>query len=200
MRASSPHLIALGALGALIALILVGNYVHQTSGSLFGLGESPVVSVSLKGSDLPSGMTQCPISGRPQGETTQPYGAIDVWTVVFADGPGACNLPPSGRNAFSWVLEFDSETASVAGYKALVGSQQCTISHGCLDWGLGPNFNISCGTPQGPSQSGTGSCLGTWQRNAFVLTFVGHMDIDQAKKAILNMDARAQQIPSPGRQ
>jgi hypothetical protein len=194
-------LIVLGALGALIALILAGTYVYHTSGSLLGFGESPTERVSLKVSDLPPGMAQCPVSGRPQGKggATEPYGATDVWTTVYADGPDACNLPPSGRHAFTWVLEFESEIAAVAGYKAFVGSQDCTIAHGCVDWGLGQNFNISCGTPQGPSQSGTGSCLGTWRRNAFVLTFVGSMGIDEMKKAVLNMDARAQQIPVPGR-
>ena len=186
-------LIALGALGALIALTLAGIYVYHTSGSLLGFGESPAERVSLKGSDLPPGMAQCPISEHPQGKggATEPYGATDVWTTVYADGPNACNLPPSGRHAFSWVLEFESETAAVAGYKAFVGSQDCTTAHGCVAWGLGQNSNISCGTPQGSSQSGTGSCLGTWQRNAFVLTFEGSMGIDEAKRAILNMDARA---------
>jgi hypothetical protein len=195
-------LIGLGAIGALIALIFAGTYVYHTSGSLLGFGgESPAEKVSLKASDLPPGMTQCTSSGRPQGKggATEPYGAADEWTTYYADGPNACNLPPSGRHAFSWVLAYESGTAAVAGYKAFVGSQDCTVAHGCVDWGLGQNFNLSCGTPQGPSQSGTGGCLGTWQRNAFVLTFVGSMGIDEAKKAILNMDARAQQIPAPSR-
>jgi hypothetical protein len=189
-------LIALGALGALIALILAGTSVYYTTGSLLG-GESPAERVSLKGSDLPRGMAQCPISEHPQGKgaATEPYGATRVWTTVYADGANACNLPPSGRHAFTWVLEFKSETAAVAGYKAFVGSQDCTTAHGCVDWSLGQNSNISCGTPQGSSQSGTSSCLGTWQRNTFVLTFVGSMGIEEAKKAILNMDARAHQIP-----
>ncbi len=199
--APRPHLIALGALGALIALILAGNYVYHASGSLVGFGESPAARVSLKSSDLPPGMTLCPTSEHPQGKggATESYGATDVWTTVYADGPNACNLPPAGRHAFTWVLEFESETAAVAGYEAFVGSQDCTVAHGCVDWGLGPNSNISCGTPQVSSQSGTGSCLGTWQRNAFVLTFVGSMGMDEMKKAILNMDARAHQISAPSR-
>jgi hypothetical protein len=189
-------LIALGALGALIALILAGTYVYHTSGLLLGFGESPAERVSLKSSDLPPGMAQCPITEHPQGNrrATEPYGASDVWTTVYADGANACNLPPSGRHAFTWVLEFDSETAAVDGYKTFAGSVDCTTAHGCVDWGLGQNSKISCGTPQGSHQSGTGACLGTWQRNAFVLTFVGSMRIDEAKKAILAMDARAHQI------
>jgi hypothetical protein len=171
-------LAGLGGLGALIALILAGNYVYQTNGSL--LGESPAKSVSLKDGDLPPGMTRCTSAGRPQGKTgdTPPFGATDVWTVVYAD---ACNLPPSRRYAVSWVLEFPSQTAAVAGYKALVGSQDCTIAHGCMG-GLGQNSNVNCGT---------GGCLGTWQRSAFVLTFEGIMGIEDAKKAVLGMDARA---------
>ena len=194
-------LVALGALGALIALIIAGNYVYQTNGSLFGFGESPAGRVSLKSSDLPPGMTQCTSSGRPEGKggATEPYGAADVWTTVYADGPSACNLPPSGRHAFTWVLAYESESAAVGGYTAFVGSSDCTIAHGCVDWGLGQNSTLACGTPQGSSQSGTVSCLGTWQRNAFVLTFEGSMGLDEAKKAVLKMDARAQQIPAPGR-
>ena len=173
-------LIGLGALGALIALILAGTYVYQTSGSILGFGQSSAERVSLQGSDLPTGMTQCPVSGRPEGISgyTPPYGATDVWTTVYAD---ACNLPPSRRYAFSWVLEYSSETAAVAGYKAFVGSQPCTIAHGCVG-DLGQNSNVNCGT---------GGCLGTWQRNAFVLTFQGIMGIDEAKKAVLSMDGRA---------
>jgi hypothetical protein len=190
-------LIAFGAFGALIALILAGGYIYDTSGSLFGFGESPAVRVSLKGSDLPPGMARCPVSGRPHGERSFPFGATDVWTTVYADN---CNLPPSRRYAFSWVLEFPSETAAVGAYKAFVGSQDCTIAHGCLD-GLGQNSNVNCGTPQDSIQSGTAGCLGTWQRNAFMVTFQGIMrSIDEAKKAVLNMDARAHQIPAPGRQ
>jgi hypothetical protein len=186
-------LIGLGTLGALIALILAGTYVYQTSGSLLGFGESPAERVALQGSDLPRGMTRCTSAGWPQGKggDTPPYAAKDVWTAVYSD---ACNLPPSRRYAFSWVLEFENETAAVAGYKAFVGSQDCTIAHGCVDWGLGQNFNLNCGTPQGSSQSGNGSCLGTWQRNAFVLTFQGIMGIDEAKKAVLSMDARARTV------
>lgn len=189
---------ALGALGALIALILAGTYVYYTSGSVLG-GESLAERVSLNGSDLPPGMAQCPISEHPQGKggATEPYGATHAWTTVFADGPNACNLPPSGRHAFTWVLEFKSERDAVAGYKAFTRSDYCTIAHGCVDWGLGHNSKLHCGTPQGSSQPGTGACLGTWQTNAFVLTFVGSMGIDEAKKAILNMDARAH---SPQRQ
>ena len=186
-------LIALGALGALIALILAGNYVYQTNGSLFGA--SPAASVSLKGSDLPPGMTRCNVSGRPHGGYTPPYGATDVWTVVYAD---SCNLPPARRYAFSWVLQFESETAAVAAYKAFVGSQDCTIAHGCVG-GLGQNSTLACGPPQGSSQSGTGGCLGTWQRDAFLFTFQGIMGSDEGKKAVLSMDARAQQIPAPSR-
>jgi hypothetical protein len=184
------RLIALGALGVSIALILAGNYVYQTNGFL--IGESTAASVSLKGSDLPPGMTRCNVSGRPRGGYTPPYGATDVWTVVHAD---RCDLPPARRYAFSWVLEYPSETAAVAGFQAFVGSPDCTIAHVCVD-GLGPNSNVHCGIPQGPSQSGTGSCLGTWQRNVFVLT-VEIMGIDEAKKAVLNMDARAQQLAAP---
>ena len=187
-----PPLIALGALGALIALILAGNYLYETNGSLFG--ESPAKSVSLKDSDLPPGMTRCAVSGRPHGQSSYPYGATDVWTTVYADSPNACNLPPSGRNTFTWVLEFGSETAAVAGYKAFVGSSDCT-AHGCVEWGLGQYSNLSCGPPDS-SQSG---CLGTWQRNAFVLTFVGSMGLGEMKKAVQNMDARAHQIPAPSR-
>jgi hypothetical protein len=189
MRASPPHLIALGALGALIALILVGTYVYRTNGSLFG--ESPAKRVSLQDSDLPTGMSLCTSAGWTQGKGAIPFGANDVWTAVYAD---ACNLPPTHRYAFSWILEFGSETAAVVGYNAFVGSQHCTIAHGCVDWGLGQNFNLNCGTPQGSSQSGTGSCLGTWQRNAFVLTFQGIMGIEEAKKAVLSMDARARTV------
>jgi hypothetical protein len=169
-------LIGLGTLGALIALVLAGNYNYQTNGSL--IGESPANGVSLKDSDLPPGMTRCTSAGWPLGEGGRPYGAADVWTVVYAD---ACNVPPSRRYAFSWVLEFPSQTAAVAGYKAFVGSQDCTIAHECVG-GLGQNSNVNCGT---------GGCLGTWQRNAFVLTFQGIMGIDEAKKAVLSMDARA---------
>jgi hypothetical protein len=180
-------LIGPGAFGALTALILAGTYVYQTSGSLLGFGESPAERVSLQGSDLTPGMTRCTWAGWPQEKGERPYGATDVWTAVYAD---ACNLPPSRRYAFSWVLEFQSETAAVAGYTAFVGSQDCTIAYGCVG-GLGQNSNVNCGPPQGSSQSGNGSCLGTWQRNAFVLTFQGIMDIDEAKKALLSMDARA---------
>jgi hypothetical protein len=186
-------LIALGALGASIALVLAGNYVYQTNGALFG--ESPAASVSLKSGDLPPGMAHCSVSGRPQGGYTPPYGATDVWTVVYADSPNACNLPPARRYAFSWVLEFGSETAAVAGFQAFVGSSDCTIAHVCVD-GLGRNSNVHCGIAQHPSQPGAGGCLGTWQRNGFVLT-VEIMGIDEAKKAVLNMDARAQRIPAP---
>lgn len=168
----------MGALGALVGLIIAGKYVYQTNGSLLGLGESPAVRVSLQSTDLPPGMTRCPVSGRPQGGYLPPYGATDVWTVVYAD---SCNVPPSSRYAFSWVLEFPSETAAAAGYKAFVGSQDCTIAHGCVG-GLGQNSNVNCGP---------GGCLGTWQRNALMLTFDGIMNIDEAKKAVLNMDARA---------
>jgi hypothetical protein len=199
--ARRPPLIAVGSVGALIAVILVGAYVYHKSGSLPGFGESPVERVSLKSSDLPSGLTQCPVSGRPQdkGGATYPYGATDVWTTVYADGQSACNLPPSGRHAFTWVLAYETETASVAGYKAFVGSPDCTIAHGCVDWGLGQNSTLACVTLQGSSQSGTGSCLGTWQRNAFVVTFEGSMGIDEIKKAVRSMDARAHQIPAPSR-
>jgi hypothetical protein len=189
----------LGAFGALIALVLAGNDAYYTSGSLFGFGESPVVSVSLKASDLPPGMTRCIVSGRPHeiGGATQFDGRTDQWTVVYADSPNACNLPPSGRHVFSFVLEFKSETAAVAAYKAFVGSQDCTVAHGCVDWGLGQNSTLACGNPQGTGQSGTVSCLGTWQRNAFLLTFEGAMGIDEARKAVTDMDARAHRIPAP---
>jgi hypothetical protein len=180
-------LIGVGALGALVALILAGTYVYQTSGATLGFRESPAERISLQGSDLPPGMTRCPVSGQPGGKGAFPFGAADVWTTVYAD---ACNLPPSRRYAFSWVLEFGSEPAAVAGYKAFVGSQDCTIAHGCLG-GLGQNSDVSCGPPQGPSQSSDGSCLGTWQRNVFVLTFQGIMGMDEAKQALLSMDARA---------
>jgi hypothetical protein len=185
----------------MIGLILAGNYFYQSNGSLFGFGESTAERVSLKVSDLPPGMAQCTSSGRSQGigGATQPYGATDAWTTVYADGPSACNLPPSGRHAFTWVLAYESETAAVAGYKAFVGSSDCTVAHACVDWGLGQNSTLACGTPQNSSQSGTVSCLGTWQRNAFVLTFEGSMGHDEAKKAVLNMDARAQEISAPGR-
>jgi hypothetical protein len=176
----------------LVALILVGTYVYHTSGSLPRFGESPAERVSLKSTDLPPGLTQCPVSGRPQdkGGAAYPYGATDVWTTVYADGPSACNLPPSGRHVFTWVLEFDSEAAAVAGYRAFVGPAECTSAHGCVDWGLGQNSTLACGAAQGSS-----SCLGTWQRNAFVLTFEGSMGIDEMKKAVLDMDARAHEEP-----
>jgi hypothetical protein len=140
-------------------------------------------------------MTQCTSKGRPQGKggDTLQYGATDVWTAVYADD---CNVPPSRRYVFSWVLEFESEKAAVSGYAAFMGSQECTIEHGCVDWGLGQNADLNCGS----SQSGTVSCLGTWQRNAFMVTFQGIMgSIDEAKKAVVDMDARAGQIPAPGR-
>jgi hypothetical protein len=196
-----PPLIALCALGALIVLILAGTYVYYTKGSLIGFGESPAERVSLKGSDLPPGMAQCPISEHPQGKggATETYGATAAWTTVYADGANACNLPPSGRHALNWVLAYESETAAVAGYLVFVGSSDCTIAHGCVNWGLGQNSILACATPQGSSQSGTSSCLGTWQRNAFVVTFEGSMGIDEMKKAVLNMDARAHQIPVPSR-
>jgi hypothetical protein len=186
-----PHrlpLIAIGALGALITLILAGNHFYQTNGSLLGFGDSPAVRVSLQGNDLPPGMTRCPVSGRPHGGYTPPYGAIDGWTVIYAD---SCNLAPSSRYASSWVLEFPSAPAAAAAYKAFVGSQDCTIAHGCVG-GLGQNSNVNCGPPQGSDQTG---CLGTWQRNAFVLTFEGIMSIDEGKKALLKMDARALASP-----
>jgi hypothetical protein len=145
MRAPPPHLVALGVLGALIALILVGTSVYRTSGSLFG--ESPAKRVSLQDSDLPAGMALCTSAGWPQGKGAIPFGATDVWTAVYAD---ACNLPPSRRYAFSWVLKFESETAAVVGYRAFVGSQDCTVAHGCVDWGLWQNFNLNCGTPKAP--------------------------------------------------
>jgi hypothetical protein len=190
LSARPLHLIALGALGATIVLILVGNNVYYSSGSLFGLGESPVVRVSLTSSDLPPGMTRCPVSGRPYLGGPFSFGAIDVWTVVYAD---RCDLAPSRRHVFSSVLEFQSEAAAVTAFKSLVGSDDCTIAHGCLD-GLGQNSTVACGTSQGSSQSGTGSCLGSWQRNVFVLTFEGIMSTDGAKKAILSMDARAHML------
>jgi hypothetical protein len=188
-------LIALGALAALIALILVGAHNYDTTGSLLG-GESPAERVSVQGSDLPAGMAQCPLHEHSQGKggPAEPYGAIRAWSVVYADSPSACNLPPAPRYAFTWVLEFDSEAAAVAGYQGLMHSQDCTVAHGCVDWGLGQNFNLSCRS----SQAGNGGCLGTWQRNAFLLTFLAYMGIDDAKKAVLDMDARAQQIPTPG--
>src|ERR1700686_905362 len=73
-------LIAVGSVGALIALGLVGAYVYHASGALHGFGESPAERVSLKVGDLPRGLTQCPVSGRPQdkGGATYPYGATDV--------------------------------------------------------------------------------------------------------------------------
>lgn len=181
------HLIALGALGALIFLILVGNYVYKSSGSLFGFGESPAVRVSVMGSDLPSGMTRCPVSGRPQLDGAFPYGATDEWTVVYADH---CDLPPSRRYVSSSVLEFESQSAAVAAYKSFVGSQDCTTAHGCVD-GLGQNSNVSCGTSQASSQSATEMCLGTWQRSTFVLTFEGIMGTGEAKRAVFRIDARA---------
>jgi hypothetical protein len=185
------QLIALGALGASIALILAGNYVYLTNGSLFG--ESRAKTVSLKDGDLPPGMTRCISAAWPQGKGSIPFGATDVWTVVYAD---SCNSPPARRYAFSWVLQFESEKAAVAAYQAFVGSPDCTIEHGCVG-GLGPNSNLNCGTPQSSSQSGAAGCLGTWQRNAFILTFQGIMGIDAAKKAVLDMDARAHQVPVP---
>jgi hypothetical protein len=192
-------LIALGALGVVIALIIGGTYVYHASGSLLGFGgESPAEMVALKDRDLPAGMARCAISEHPQGKggDTQFDGATDAVTVVYADD---CNVPPSRRYAFSWVVEFDSETAAVAGYTAFIGSQDCTIAHRCVDWGLGQNFNLNCGTAQG-SNPGTASCLGTWQRNAFMVTFQGIMgSIDEMKKAVVNMDFRAHQIPAPGR-
>jgi hypothetical protein len=185
------QLIALGGVGALIALIFAGTYVYSTSGSLFGFGgESPAEKVALQDRDLPAGMTRCTFSDHPQGKggDTQFDGATDAATAVYADD---CTVPPSRRYAFSWVVEFDSVTAAVAAYKAFIGSQDCTIAHGCVDWGLGQNFNLNCGTAQG-SNPGTTSCLGTWQRNAFMVTFQGIMgSIDEAKKAVLEMDARA---------
>src|SRR5579864_115522 len=189
-------LIALGALGASIALILAGTYVYRAGASIFGFGQSPAERVSLKPSDLPSGMTQCTSSAGPAGKggTADAYGAADEWTTVYAETPQACNLPPSGRHVFTWVLGYQSERAAVAGFNSLVGSSDC--SHGCVEWGLGPNFTLACGDPQGTNQSGTVSCLGTWQRNAFVLTFAGAMGFDAVKHAVLNMDARAQQNSS----
>jgi hypothetical protein len=174
----------------LIALVLVGSYLYRTNGFL--LAESPAEKVSLKAGDLPPGMTRCTSAGRPQGKggDTLQYGATDVWSAVYADD---CSVPPSRRYAFSWVLEFDSETAAVAGYAAFIGSQDCTTAHGCVDWGLGQNANLNCGS----SQPGTVSCLGTWQRNAFVVTFQGIMgSVDEAKKAVVDMDVRAHQIPA----
>jgi hypothetical protein len=184
------YFIALGAVGALIALVLAGTYVYRTNGSL--LGESPAKRVALKAGDLPAGMTQCSSAGRPQGKggDALQFGATDVWSAVYADD---CNVPPSRRYGFSWVLEFKSETAAVAGYAAFLGSQECTIEHGCVDWGLGQNANLNCG-----SNPGSVSCLGTWQRNAFMVTFQGIMgSLDEAKKAVVDMDVRAQQIPAP---
>jgi hypothetical protein len=127
------------------------------------------------------------------------YRAADVWTTVYADGPSACNLSPSGRHAFTWVLQFDSEAAAVAGYRAFVGAAECTSPHGCVEWGFGQNSTLACENAQGSSQSGAGSCLGTWQRNAFVLTFEGSMGIDEMKRAVFDMDARAHRIPAPSR-
>jgi len=183
------YLIALGAVGALIALVLAGTYIYRTNGSL--VGESPAKRVSLKAGDLPPGMSQCTSAGLPEGKggNTLQYGATDVWSTVYADD---CGVPPSRRYALSWVLAFDSETAAVAGYSAFMGSQECTTAHGCVDWGLGQNANLNCG-----SNPGTVSCLGTWQRNTFVVTFQGIMgSIDEAKKAVVDMDVRAQQIPT----
>lgn len=192
-------LIALGALGALILLIVAGTYIYRTSGSLLGFGgESAAEMVALKASDLPAGMARCTISEHPQGKggDTQFDGATDAVTVVYAND---CNVPPSRRYAFSLVVEFDSETAAVAGYTAFIGSQDCTIAHGCVDWGLGQNFNLNCGTAQG-SNPVTASCLGTWQRNAFMVTFQGIMgSTEEARKAVTNMDARAHQISAPSR-
>ena len=192
-------LIALGALGALILLIVAGTYIYRTNGSLLGFGgESAAEMVALKASDLPAGMARCTISEHPQGKggDTQFDGATDAVTVVYAND---CNVPPSRRYAFSLVVEFDSETAAVAGYTAFIGSQDCTIAHGCVDWGLGQNFNLNCGTAQG-SNPVTASCLGTWQRNAFMVTFQGIMgSTEEARKAVTNMDARAHQISAPSR-
>jgi hypothetical protein len=185
------YLIALGLLGALIALVLAGKYFYRTNWSISG--ESLAESVSLKAGDLPPGMTQCSVSGRPQGKggDTLQFSATDAWTAVYAD---ECNLPPSRRYAFSQVLQFSSEAAAASAYATFMGSQDCTVAHGCVDWGLGPNANLNCGT----SQSGAVSCLGTWQRNAVMVTFQGIMDsIDEAKKAAVDMDVRAQRIPTP---
>jgi hypothetical protein len=185
------YLIALGLLGALIALVLAGNYFYRTNWSMSG--ESPAESVSLKAGDLPPGMKQCSVSGSPQGKggDAPPYGARNVWSSVYADD---CNAPPSRRYAFSWVLQFESDAAATAGYSTFMGSQDCTVAHGCVDWGLGQNANLNCGS----SQPGTVSCLGTWQRNAFMVTFQGIMgSLDEARKAAVDMDVRAQRIPTP---
>ena len=203
-----PHLIAIGVLGALFVLILVGMGVYRSSGSLLGFGELPAARVSLMGSDLPPGMTKCPGSGPIQGKGASTYGAIDFWTVSYADNCDSGATPPY---VFSSVLEYASEGAAVAAYESLVGSQDCTIANGCVD-GLGQNSNVTCGTSTaglspggdwgpgylhawdfpGSGQYGTGGCLGTWQRKTYVLTFDGTMGIDEAKKAISRMDARAQ--------
>jgi hypothetical protein len=184
------YLIALAVFGALIALVLAGNYFYRTNWSISG--ESLAESVSLKAGDLPPGMKQCSVSGSPQGKggDALPYGARDVWTSVYADD---CNVPPSRRYAFSWVLQFSSEAAAASAYATFMGSQDCTVAHGCVDWGLGQNANLNCGS----GQSGTVSCLGTWQRNAFMVTFQGIMgSLDDARKAAIDMDVRAQRIPT----
>jgi hypothetical protein len=114
----------------LILLIVAGTYIYRTSGSPLGFGgESAAEMVALKASDLPAGMARCTISEHPQGKggDTQFDGATDAVTVVYAND---CNVPPSRRYAFSLVVEFDSETAAVAGYTAFIGSQDCTIAHG----------------------------------------------------------------------
>ena len=51
------------------------------------------------------------------------------------------------------------------------------------------------GPPRAPVNLALVRVLG--QRNAFVLTFAGSMGIDEMKKAVMNMDARAHQIPAP---
>ena len=177
----------------MIALVLAGTYVYRTNGSLSG--ESPAKSVSLKAGDLPPGMTQCSVSGRPQGKggDTLPYGAEDTWSAVYADD---CNVPPSRRYAFSWVLQFESAAAAATAYTTFMGSQGCATAHGCVDWGLGQNADLNCGT----APSGIVSCLGTWQRDAFMVTFQGIMgSIGEAKRAVVDMDVRAHQIPTPAR-
>ena len=210
------------AVGALIAVVVLGLgsfYLYQTTGSLFGLGQSAVLSASLTGSDLPSGWSRCPQSGRVQNivqsakvswvsdtwTRLQANGATDAELVIYTKHPGLCSqffsspkLSFSGSNndstplALSLVAEFKTVTDAVAELQsdARNCSQLAECSSG-MTLGLGPHSEVIC------AKASCGGTVAEWQRNALLLSFLSNLTDSDAKKALGAMDARAQRIAPP---
>ena len=206
--------LGVGALIALIVLGLGGFYVYQATGSLFGLGQSAVASASLTGSDLPSGWSRCPQSGRIQNivqsgstnwvsgawTTLQTKGAIGAELVMYTNHPDICSqflgsqkLPlPGSRNdsarmAISLVAEFKTIAAAAAEFQS--DSRGCAQQAECssgMTLGLGPNSEVIC------AKASCGGTVAEWQRSALVLSFLSDLTDNDAGKALRAMDARAQ--------